>query len=243
MKTLSLILALLCGTVSLVQAAAENGMLQIDRAQRANVGVRAGFNSSMFIIDRFTVGGNDIMNIQNNYKVGYFGAFFCRINLKKHHFLQPEVIYNISNGSISAAKTKDNSDYVADNILVKSRIHTFGIPLLYGYKFVDVSPYGMALFVGPKVSYTWEKYTKNEYSGFYQQGISETIHPIRYSAILGLAVNVANVFFDFRYEIGLSNMVKSISYDKAQTEAMYNEQDIILKRRNNELSFSVGVIF
>lgn len=47
-----------------------------------NVGVKAGFNSSMFFIDHLSVGGQELDDIQNNYKVGYFGAFFCRFNLK-----------------------------------------------------------------------------------------------------------------------------------------------------------------
>lgn len=42
-----------------------------------NVGVKAGFNSSMFFIDRLSVGGQELNDIQNNYKVGYFGAFFA----------------------------------------------------------------------------------------------------------------------------------------------------------------------
>ena len=68
---------------------------------KANMGVKVGFNSTMFFIDHFAVGGNELSHIQNNYKVGYFGAFFCRFNLKKHHFIQTEVSYNVLHGSIS----------------------------------------------------------------------------------------------------------------------------------------------
>lgn len=208
-----------------------------------NMGIRIGFNSSMFFIDKFNIGDNAIQNIQNNYKVGYFGSFFWRINMKKHHFLQPEILYNVANGSISTPRIKENENVLSGNALIKSTIHSINLPILYGYKFVDVEPYGMAFFVGPEISYTWRKYTNNEYSGFYQQQIAETTYPFRLQAMLGLSVNVSKVFFDFRYGIGLYNMVKDINFDSSSTPAPYNSQPIVLKRRCNELSFSVGVLF
>ena len=89
-----------------------------------NVGVKAGFNSSMFFIDRLSVGGQELNDIQNNYKVGYFGAFFCRFNLKKHHYLQTEISYNVSKGSISVASTADNRDILQHSALVKTSINS-----------------------------------------------------------------------------------------------------------------------
>ena len=57
------------------------------RDPAVNVGIKAGFNSSMFFIDHFSIGGKELNDIQNNYKVGYFGAFFCRFNLLcSYHF-------------------------------------------------------------------------------------------------------------------------------------------------------------
>ena len=210
---------------------------------KVNVGIKAGFNSSMPIIDRFSLGGTNLENIQNNYKVGYLGAFFCRFNLKKHHFLQTELSYNISKGSISIPNTEENIALLQDNALVKTDIHSIDVPLLYGYKFIDKYPYGMAFFAGPKVAYIWKKHSESEYSGFYQQDIHEKIKPFNFSGVVGLSVNISNIFFDFRYEVGLHNMVRSVTFDKSQTEMPYDTQEISLKRRRNVLSFSVGVIF
>lgn len=52
---------------------------------RFNVGVKAGFNSSMFFTDEISINGKKLAMAQNNYKVGYLAAVFCRFNLKKHH--------------------------------------------------------------------------------------------------------------------------------------------------------------
>ena len=101
----------------------------------------------------------------------------------------------------------------------------------------------MAFFAGPKVAYIWKKHSESEYSGFYQQDIHEKIKPFNFSGVVGLSVNISNIFFDFRYEVGLHNMVRSVTFDKSQTEMPYDAQDISLKRRRNVLSFSVGVIF
>ncbi len=208
-----------------------------------SIGIKAGFNSSMFFSDELSIGGEKIENLQNNYKVGYFAALFCRFNLKEHHFLQTELSYNVSKGSVSIPNTLANSELIPDNALIKTVITSFDLPVLYGYKFVDIPPYGMAFFMGPKIAYIWDKQTKNEFSGFHQQEIHERFHPWNYSAVGGLAVNVSNIFFDFRYEIGLHNMTRSITYNQTLTDSPYNEKEISIKRRRNLLSFSVGVIF
>ena len=209
----------------------------------ANIGVRAGFNSSMFFTDRFSISGKELEDMQNNYKVGYFASVFCRFNMKKHHFIQPELSYNVLQGSVSIPYTLANSELLKESGLIKSRITTLDIPLLYGYKFIDVHPYGMAFMAGPKVSWIWKAHSRNEYSGFLQEGITEEMESFRYSAVVGLAVNLSNIFIDFRYEVGLHNFTESIIYDKAATEPPYNEGEMAIKRRLNVLSFSVGVIF
>ena len=240
MKTNALIwlcLLLVMGLSASAQSAPQ------EAPQKVNVGIKVGFNSTMFFIDHFQLGGNELKDIQNNYKVGYFGAFFCRFNMKKHHFLQTELSYNVSKGSVSIPNSLDNAALIDNNALVKTDIHSIDIPLLYGYKFIDSYPYGMAFFLGPKAAYIWEKHSESEYSGFYQQQIYEEIRPLSFSGVVGLAVNVSNIFFDFRYEIGVHNMVKSVSYAKELTDAPYDTQDISVKRRRNVLSFSVGVIF
>lgn len=219
-------------------------MLTLSKSQsKINLGVKGGFNSSMFFTDEFRIGSETVRGLQNNYKVGYFGAFFLRFNLKQHHFIQPEFSYNVSKGSVSVQNNIENSNILPGEALIKNTITSVNIPLLYGYKFVDAAPYGMSFFIGPQVAWTWKEQTSHEFTGFYQQDILEQIHPFNYSAVIGLAVNVSNIFFDFRYEIGLHNLTKSVIYNQAQTESPYNEMDISLKYRRNVMSFSVGVMF
>ena len=92
----------------------------------------------------------------------------------------------------------------------------------------------------------------NNISGYYLpnldsivagSGIKEELHPINISSVIGLGVNIANIFFDFRYEIGLTNISKSIIYKKDTDGIMSQEKGIFINRHRNVLSFSLGVIF
>lgn len=120
-------------------------MLTLSKSQsKINLGVKGGFNSSMFFTDEFRIGSETVRGLQNNYKVGYFGAFFLRFNLKQHHFIQPEFSYNVSKGSVSVQNNIENSSILPGEALIKNTITSVNIPLLYGYKFVDAAPYGMS---------------------------------------------------------------------------------------------------
>ena len=209
---------------------------------RFNLGVKAGFNSSMFFTDEISINGKELELAQNNYKVGYFAAVFCRFNMKKHHFIQPEFSCNITQGSVSIPSTLANSEILKENALIKKKMTTFDLPILYGYKFIDVHPYGMAFFVGPKVTWVWEKHCSTEFTGFHQQEIKEEQYPFQYSGVVGLAVNVSNIFFDFRYEQGVGNISKSIVYDNINSDGSTGVSNITFHRRDSALSFSLGFI-
>ena len=75
---------------------------KVDRpnTKKINIGIKAGFNSSMFMVSELKIKDVTIDEVQNNYKIGYFGALFMRINIKKH-FIQPEVSYNVSKCEIT----------------------------------------------------------------------------------------------------------------------------------------------
>ena len=89
---------------------------KVDRpnTKKINFGIKAGFNSSMFLVSKLKIKDVTIDEVQNNYKIGYFGALFMRINMKKH-FIQPEVSYNVTKCEISF-------DKLAHSTLLSNRI-------------------------------------------------------------------------------------------------------------------------
>ena len=114
-------------------------MLTLSKSQsKINLGVKGGFNSSMFFTDEFRIGSETVRGLQNNYKVGYFGAFFLRFNLKQHHFIQPEFSYNVSKGSVSVQNNIENSSILPGEALIKNTITSVNIPPT-GYSGADSS--------------------------------------------------------------------------------------------------------
>ena len=78
---------LLLGSLAIAcMASAQN--YNSDRVDRPNTrkinfrGIIGGFNSSMFMVSELKIKDVTIDEVQNNYKIGYFGALFMRINMK-----------------------------------------------------------------------------------------------------------------------------------------------------------------
>lgn len=239
MKKLLLLIALLLSGLSIQAQTEKKGP---KKEPKINVGIKGGFNSSMYFTSRLELDGERMEDVQNNYKVGYFAAMFFRVHIKRH-FIQPEVMYNVYKGEIAFNKNQNHENTLPEFAKLNSTIHSLELPILYGYSFVKSRPYGMALFIGPKLEYVWKYKTSEEFEGFGHSGIKEELHPFNVSSVIGLGVNIANIFFDFRYEIGLTNISKSISYERNVDGVTVQQKGIFINRHRNVLSFSLGVIF
>ena len=210
--------------------------------KKINFGIKAGFNSSMFMVSELKIKDVTIDEVQNNYKIGYFGAIFMRFNMKKH-FIQPEVSYNVSKGEIVFDKLGSQHPAVEpDYASVQSVLHSIDFPVLYGYNVVKKGPYGMSIFAGPKLRYLWGKRNEITFTNFDQKGIHEKLYPLNVSAVIGVGVNISRIFFDFRYEQGIRNISKSIVYDNINSDGSTGVSHIIFRRRDSALSFSFGFI-
>ena len=111
------------------------------------------------LVSQFSVNGVPIDEVQNNYKIGYFGSLFMRINFDRH-FLQPEISYNINRCNITFEKPLPEnaaSGALPEEASITSSIHSIDIPVIYGYNFVKEGPYSLAVFGGPKVRYIWDR--------------------------------------------------------------------------------------
>ena len=109
--------------------------------KKINFGIKAGFNSSMFMVSELKIKDVTIDEVQNNYKIGYFGAIFMRFNIKKH-FIQPEASYNVSKGEITFDKLGSQHPAIEpDYASVQSVLHSIDFPILYGYNVVKKGPY------------------------------------------------------------------------------------------------------
>ena len=217
--------------------------------RRVNFGIKGGFTSSLFLVSDLVLYGTVINEVQNNYKIGYFGSFFMRINFKRH-FLQPEFSYTINRCNITFEKPLPDDapeSSTPEMASITSSIHSFEIPVIYGYNIIKEGPYSLAVFGGPKIRYIWDKKSKVTFENFDQRDIKEELYPLNVSLTAGVAVTISRIFFDFRYDIGLHNISKRISYKPIYDESAGEEttlaNQIRFHRRDNVLSFSLGVFF
>lgn len=205
--------------------------------KKINIGFKMGFNSSMYFVSEFKLPAAIINSSQNNYKTGYSLSAFARYNIGDH-FIQQEANYIISNGEILFNKYTPGDPQHPGSATVSTRIVSLEFPVLYGYNFIKNGPYGMSFFVGPNLQYIWGKHNKIEFENFSVNNIKESLYPFNVTALLGVAVNISHVFFDFRYEFGLHNISKGITYEDKDG----NNAHARIYRRHNVLSFSLGFI-
>ena len=225
-------------------------LLQAQSSSRQiNFGVKGGFNSSLFLIPHFTVNGVDMDEVQNNYKIGYFGSVFMRINFGRH-FLQPEISYNISRCNITFNKPLPEGapeGMLPEQADIKSSIHSIDIPVIYGFNFIKEGPYSLGAFAGPKIRCILPRKSEIDFNNFDQTDIHETLRKINVCATMGIAVTISRVFFDFRYDISLHNISKKIAYkiplDQNGSPTHADNKKMHFHRRDNILSFSLGVFF
>ena len=206
-----------------------------------NFGAKGGFTASLFLVSDLSINGQRIDQIQNNYQIGYFASMFMRINFDRH-FLQPELSYTINRCNITFDKplpTDISGDIPADT--------PTDPPVIYGYNLIKEGPYSLAVFAGPKLRFIWDKKSKVTFENFNMDNIHEELYPFNVSLTLGVAVTISRIFFDFRYDIGLHNISKKITYDMPELQPSPGEnmpdQEIRFTRRDNVLSFSFGVFF
>lgn len=246
---LALFPACMQGQLPLVPGTIEPERPQYHRDHTVNFGVKGGFTSSLFLVSNFILNGVSINEVQNNYKIGYFGSFFMRLNLGRH-FLQPELSYTINRCNITFEKppledADENS--IPDMASITSSIHSFEVPIIYGYNIIKQGPYSLAIFGGPKIRYIWDHKSKVTFENFDQQNVQEDLYPLNFSFTTGVAVTISRIFFDFRYDIGLHNISKRITYKPVFDETVEDEpisaNQIRFHRRENVLSFSLGVFF
>lgn len=205
---------------------------------RVNAGLKVGFqaityNNPTFGIDGYTYNEN---TIQSN-KVGYTVAPFLRLSHGRF-YIQTEAALGITRHSFDFTDTREGSIAgITPNIPIYDlRTYCLQVPILFGYNFVMQSSYGMSFFTGPKTKFIFTAHDRQQFKHFAYDDLEEVLEKKTYYWGVGLGVKIYNVFFDFVYDLGLTDPSKFIRAPKVRKE-------FSTKRRDNILSFSVGIIF
>lgn len=227
-----------------ISSFAQENSIEIRKRKKSSFfvsyGIKGGFNSSMFLIDRFVVNGATVQEIENNYRLGYNLSAFARFNINRH-FIQFGPDISIINSEIKFDKKgSQHPDVIPDYASIISNIKSINVPLVYGYNIVDESPYSLSIFTGPVFKHIWRNKSNIDFVNFSSLNIQEDLSPFALNLTVGLSVKISYIFFDFAYEIGLNNISKEITAYNLDNQI---NGDFNFDRRNNTLSFSFGCSF
>ncbi|MDR3060612.1 MAG: PorT family protein [Dysgonamonadaceae bacterium] len=202
-------------------------------AKTVNWGLNAGFNALNFTHYNAYQGETKLNNTSYTGKVGFSGGMFLRINLS-NFFMQPEVGYSLTRERFSFAKINDLGNSLQQTV-VNADYHSLRLPVLAGYNIVKNSHYLFNCYLGPDFQYCYRSSFNLGGTPFKDKSPQFSIN-----GTIGLSLSISHLFFDFRYGINRPNTDFNFGKVPDSPELL---KDILVKKNENILSFSCGMIF
>lgn len=199
-----------------------------------NWGFRLGLNASNTVDFETFYDGQLTENESLTGKVGLNAVVFTRINLDDF-ILQPELSWNTCRQQMSFYTSPADTPEALKETLNLSR-YSGNLSVLAGYNIIHNGPYIFSVMAGASFRYNY----KSKFD-FQSQGDFSTNQPdYNYLGILAVSAIIDKVYFDFRYELNLPN--SDISFNKL-SEASENLNPISIRKKENIISFSCGLLF
>ena len=192
-------------------------------AQTFNLGLIGGINSRKVTPGSISGAGSyTLSDLKADAKMGYHIGAFARLGGKKI-FLQPELLYSVKKGANSVRVT----DNTGTNSTFTQSFNTksLQIPLLIGYKLINLKIVSLRVFTGPAVSIN----QKDSQVKLNLNTLSANSNVWDWWA--GGGIDVGSLVFDVHYEWGITNLSNS------------NPSQVSFNNKGNTLTFSVGFKF
>lgn len=176
-------------------------------------GLKVGYNASKL--------HTGLDSIKSSFNSGFhFGAFF---RFGKKVYVQPEVYYTLQGGIFE-------NDIKLNNWKQKVTVGTLDIPVLVGFKVINLKVINWRVMAGPMVSFVVNSKIKDvSLVGPIQ---NSDISKLNWYVQAGTGFDVLFLTLDIRYQIGLNQMIKSA---QGTTGQPYN-----LNATNNMWVVSLG---
>lgn len=206
-----------------------------------NYGVKTGFSSTIYDVYDFSILQHPVTEFMSHSEISSFYTAFARMNIHRH-YVQTECSYNISRYSISSPTEQWNASADPEAISsIQTKIIGIEVPLYYGYHIMKDSQYGMSFYIGPKAKFVITDMSSHRFENYPFTVITESIRPINFSIMMGMGISISPIFFDFSFEYGLHNI--SNYFETTDINGHTTTNALVLDRRKNVLSFSIGFIF
>lgn len=204
---------------------------------KVNGGAKVGFQAVTYNNPNFSITGYEFNEntIQSN-KIGYTISPFVRLTLKRV-YVQCETIFGVTRHSFDFKSIdEENSALLPNQTEYNLKTYCLQVPIAIGYNVIQEGKYVLSIFTGPKTKFVFTAHDEQEFKHFKYGQMEEVLKKICYYWDVGLGVKIGNVFFDFTYDFGIT---KVSEYIISRSENLKFASD----RRDNILSFSVGMIF
>ena len=184
-----------------------------------NFGIKAGYNSSLGGNDlgSITNGSYNLNSVKSEYKNGFQAGAFLRLGFNKVYF-QPELLYAMGKKSYNMSVTDENSNTTTFDKNVT--ISTVDVPLLLGFKVLDLKLANIRVFAGPKLRFNAGStldYKNITGGGFNTADLQQDVKAAQLGLEAGFGVDVLMLSLDFRYQV-INDMyqtkLKDLTIDK-----------------------------
>ena len=184
-----------------------------------NFGIKAGYNSSLGGNDlgSITNGSYNLNSVKSEYKNGFQAGAFLRLGFNKVYF-QPELLYAMGKKSYNMSVTDANSNTTTFDKNVT--ISTVDVPLLLGFKVLDLKLANIRVFAGPKLRFNAGStldYKNITGGGFNTADLQQDVKAAQLGLEAGFGVDVLMLSLDFRYQV-INDMyqtkLKDLTIDK-----------------------------
>ena len=151
-------------------------------------GLKLGYNASKL--------HTSLDSVKSSFGSGFHIGAFARIGKKV--YLQPELYYTLQ-GSVFTSNIS--------NWKQKITIGTLDIPVLVGFKIIDLKAVNWRIMAGPMASFIVNSKIKNVNSAI-NPVTSADLQKTNWYIQAGTGVDFLFLTFDVRYQLGLNNMIK-----------------------------------
>jgi hypothetical protein len=175
-----------------------------------NFGIKAGYNSSLSLTNISSVANGTYYfdNVKNEMWNNFQAGVFARIGLGKKLYFQPELLYNMQKTNYTVTlQDVENRGVSYDKIV---NISTYDIPLLVGYKILDLKLLNLRAFAGPKLrfdsgnsSLAFSNLLKPAGSGstITLDGLKQDVLKSKIGLEVGAGIDVLMLTLDLRYNL------------------------------------------
>ncbi|MDD4968281.1 MAG: porin family protein [Paludibacter sp.] len=168
-----------------------------------NFGIKAGYNSSLGMnnIGSVTTGDYNLNSVKSEMSNGFHAGVFARLGFNKVYF-QPELLYAMGKKDYTVSFQDASNQTVSYDKHVS--ISTVDVPLLLGYKLLDLKIVNLRVFAGPKLRFNAGStldFKNLTGGGFSTSDLQQDVKKAQLGLEGGFGVDVLMLALDFRYNL------------------------------------------